>query len=151
MSDRKHGFFNFMTFLTGLTGLYYSASSILLSADRILAIVNDRDFGMQYLIFLGEIFFQGCSFMIIYTLAVISIITAIIALLFYRKELSKKTLYLLYGLPLAVLIWGVLFIMNFAFDLPNSVGLILTIDSFAVISVYAVLTVKSMYKETEFD
>lgn len=151
MSDRKHGFFTFMTFLTGVVGVYYSAASILLSADRILAIVKNKVFGIQFFVFLGEIFFQGCSFMIIYTLAVISIITAIIAFLFYRKELSKKTLLLLYAQPLAVLIWGVLFFMNFAFDLPNALGLMLTILSLAVIAVYSILTVKSMYNEVKFD
>lgn len=147
MSARKRGFFIFMTFLTGAAGFYFSAASILISADRILAIVKDRPFGMQYFVFLGEIFFQGCSFMIIYSLAAVSIITAVIALMFYRKELSIKTLRLLYAQPLAVLIWGVLFFLNFAFHLPNAVGLMLTILSLAVIAVYSILTVKSMYNE----
>lgn len=151
MSERKHSFFTFMTFLTVAIGLYYSLASVLISADRILAMIKGRPFGIQYYVFLGEIFFQGCSFMIIYNLAAISIITAVIAFVFYRKELSIKTLRLLYAQPFAVLIWGVLFFLNFAFDLPNAVGLMLTILSLAVIAVYSILTVKSMYNEIKVD
>lgn len=154
MSNKKHNNFIAMIFLVGAICLFYLVVSLSDMLDVIVAMVANTDVQPIFSDWIADL---KSGILFVFALAVALAVTVLlITLLFYRKELSRKTLGLLFALPAVIIVWSLIsyiptwLFLNYSNDF-RVIDLICRIASLAVISVYAGFTLKSMIKEIEFD
>lgn len=154
MNKAKRNNFVVMTFFLGAGSLFYFAVNASMAIDYIIAIMRDTH---VYSICSGWLDDFKDGIVVLFALAfALTLIIAALAFLFYRKELSRKTLGLLYSFPLISLAWNfIYFIPAYMFlhydnDSPF-IALICDIVSAVMIAVYAGFTLKNMIEEIRND